>query len=333
MNKTLSYVAKPEDAGKTIEWILRERLHLTKRQIRRVKYAPLGIRRVFAAGPAHTPSEREGGIAGDQVTVKTVVCPNEEITVFFGDSGESVPPSEGEVKILYEDQDLLFVSKPGGLVCHPSSGHFADTLAGRVTYLYHEPIRMIGRLDKDTSGVLLLARNALACERLSRHKAASEMQRVYLALVRGALSGNGVIDEPLQRYKTPDRIGKHGNPLSLMRTGGSLTDGRGEGPLLPSVTRYESLHVLSSGRLSLVKVQIETGRMHQIRCHMASLGHPLAGDELYGEEGQGMNRCMLHSYEVSLIHPFTGERIAVREEVPEDFRSLLGEEAEAALLL
>ena len=342
MDKKLTYTATHEDDGKTVLAILRERLFLTARQIRRLKFTPGGIlvERPSGEKPLQNTGVARQEEAGKQpmTTVKTVIHSGETITVFFQETEETLPTVDKELRILYEDEDLIFVDKPALLVCHPSSGHYEDTLASRLAARYHEPIRMIGRLDKDTSGVVLCARSALGAERLMRGKDTYKIQRTYVALVYGTLMGHGDITAPLQRYKCPDRWGKHGNPLSLMRTNGSMEDGLGEGPLLPAVTHYESIlwkkeaaeqaqEIMEQEEgeepISLVRIRLETGRMHQIRCHMASIGHPLVGDELYGKEGQPYRRCMLHAYSMELIHPFTGEPVFVKEDPPEDFTAVI----------
>ncbi len=326
MDKKLTYTVTGEDDGKTVGFILKERLFLTARQVRHLKFTPGGIL-VERNGSISLSEEaclerQDAGLP--KITVKTVIHSGETITVFFKESEETLPPVHEEVDILYEDEDLAFVNKPALLVCHPSSGHYEDTLASRLSAHYREPVRLIGRLDKDTSGVVLCARNALCAERLMRGKETYKVERTYLALVHGTLTGHDTITSPLQRYKCPDRFGRHGNPLSLMRTQGSLSDGLGEGPLLQAVTHYEGLQVFTlpdaeEKTVSLIRLKLETGRMHQIRCHMASIGHPLLGDELYGEENQPYPRCMLHAYQMQLIHPFTNEPIIVTKEPPEDF--------------
>lgn len=326
MNKTLTYTVTGEDDGKTIGFILKEKLFLTARQVRHLKFTKGGIRvEKSVPSASHTTDAlawNDAAFDFPKITVKTVIHSGETITVFFQEAEETLPSVEKELEILYEDEDLVFVNKPAMLVCHPSSGHYEDTLASRLAARYHEPVRMIGRLDKDTSGVVLCARNALSAQKLMAGKETYQIGRTYLALVYGTLTGHDTITAPLQRFKSPDRQGRHGNPLSLMRVNGSLTDGLGEGPLLPCVTHYEAVCQVTSD-ISLVRLSLETGRMHQIRCHMASIGHPLLGDELYGKEGQPFKRCMLHSYRMQLIHPFTGETVTVTKEPPEDFSAIM----------
>ncbi len=216
--------------------------------------------------------------------------------------------------ILFEDADLIVLNKPPGLVIHPAPGHAADTL---VNALLHHCTDLAGiggelrpgivhRLDKDTSGVLVVAKNEQAVASLVAQFSAHTVEKEYLALVWGTpKKPAGVIELP---------IGRH--PVHRKKV--AVTDkGR------PALTRYETL---AAGPLaSLLRVRIETGRTHQIRVHMARLGHPVVGDTTYGRarhglpDGLAIPRQMLHAHSLKLLHPRTGAPLAFTAPPPPDF--------------
>ena len=149
MDKILTYIAASSDEGQTLGSVLRSSLGLTARQIKQVKFLPDGL---FINGERF----RDGHL----ITTRTIVRENDHIRVKFQEKSETVVPFEGELAIVYEDEDIVFINKPAGLVAHPAHGHFFDTLANRLAARYEEPARLIGRLDKDTSGLIGAARNS-----------------------------------------------------------------------------------------------------------------------------------------------------------------------------
>ncbi len=218
-------------------------------------------------------------------------------------------PENIDLTVLYQDEDLAVVVKPSGMVVHPAAGNEAGTLVNAL--LYHlEHLSGIGgeirpgivhRLDKDTSGLLLVAKNDFAHGELSRQLAAREMEKHYRALVEGAMQQEaGEIALPLGRSKT-DRKKMAVDP-----------QGR------EALTRWQ---VLARGRgATLLDVRILTGRTHQIRVHMQAIHHPVAGDPIYGvRHGAPVGRLMLHAYSLAFTHPRTGERMQFIAPWPEDF--------------
>lgn len=220
--------------------------------------------------------------------------------------------------ILFEDEFLLLLSKPPGLVVHPASGNPSGTL---VNGLLHHCRSIVGvgdelrpgivhRLDKETSGVMVVAKSEKCHRLLSEAFKARTVEKEYLALVRGTLG------QKKGRIVAP--IGRH--PVHRQKMAVNEKKGRYAASNWRVVEEYDAGY-------SLVQVQIETGRTHQIRVHMASLGHPVAGDKVYGGGGGGQSfpRQMLHAHKLSLLHPLTGERLSLTAPLWSDFQKALDE--------
>ena len=255
----------------------------------------------------------EDGILLDGVhaTTAQTARPGQVLSILVSDreKGDLVP-SNGPVDILYEDADLLAVNKAAGVAVHPGPGHHDDTLGNFLTEYYGKRgvpfvYRPAHRLDRNTSGVMVIARHAHAQELLKGQLHTGEFRRVYLAVCQGTpAQAEGMVDQPIGRADG-----------SVLRR-----EVRPDGDR--AVTRYKVMST-EKGR-SLVRLELETGRTHQIRVHMAWLGHPLVGDFLYGvEEPDLIGRTALHSWQLSLTHPLTGEKIELTAPVPEDIASLL----------
>ncbi len=234
-----------------------------------------------------------------------------------GGEGVSVPepapaarPAPPPVpRIAYEDEHVLVVDKPAGLVVHPGAGHAGDTLvdALRGRLAGGEPDRpgIVHRLDRDTSGLLVVARTEEAYARLGELVRARALERVYLALVRGRPgSRSGRIEAPLGR----DR----GDPTRVSLDTDVPRD---------AVTHFEVLELRPEH--ALLRVRLETGRMHQIRVHLAAIDLPVAGDRVYGVVEPGLDRQFLHAAELAFPHPITAERVHVTSELPPDLAGYL----------
>jgi 23S rRNA pseudouridine1911/1915/1917 synthase len=222
-----------------------------------------------------------------------------------------------EPRIVHSDEWLAVVDKPAGLVVHDAPGHRGDTLVDVLGDLLgggEDPERpgIVHRLDKDTSGLMLVARGNEAHRRLAAQIKAHEVRRSYLALVEGRLrSRTGTIDAPLGRdYRAPER---------------RAVGGRGPREARTHFTVIEALPADA-----LVEARLETGRTHQIRAHFAAIGHPVAGDPRYGHAGRyGLERQFLHSAKLGFTHPMTGEEMEFESALPPDLAQAL-ERARAA---
>ena len=308
MNKHITYTVTPQEDGWPLEKVLREKLSLSAGQIRGVKFMPSGML-----------VNQQTFLRGRPVTTRFVMRSGDRIDLNFTDQGPSVLPAAGPLSILWESEDLLFVNKEAGLAVHPAHGHYTDTLVNRLAARYSEPGRLIGRLDKNTSGVLAVARNTLAATRLEHQRDEGILKRYYLALAAGTMTGTGLIDLPLLETSDGTPVGENGHALRLMKA-----DPAGRS----AATEYEVLEAHED--FSLLKIHLLTGRTHQIRAHLAALGHPLLGDELYQEfcgirPALAAARTMLHSHEIRCLHPFTGEPLSITAPLPEDFRQLISQ--------
>lgn len=283
--KKLELTLDENTAFQSLEKVLKNPLGLTKRQISQAKF-------------------RENGICinGKRQRISYVGTPGEVLTVCLEESSENtgkVLPQEGELEILYEDPDILAVNKPAGMPCHPGRGHYLDSLGNLAAGLFEKrgdpcPVRIVGRLDKDTSGVVILAKNQAAAARLGEQKAKGIFQKEYIGFVQGHLEkAEGRIREGIG--KAP------GEKLKMQVT----PEGK------PADTSYQALKFL--GYATLARWRIATGRTHQIRVHMAWLGHPLLGDPIYGTgENPYFPGLALHCAKAVFLQPFTGEKVEIR---------------------
>ena len=231
-------------------------------------------------------------------------------TVFLEeDSSETIVAVEMPLDIVYEDEDILVVNKPSDTPIHPSQGNYDNSLANGVKYYYEKQginfvFRCINRLDRDTTGLVVIAKNMLSGAALNLDMVNREIHRTYLAVVKGALPENGTIDFPIAR--------KDGSTVERC-----VDFDRGE----HAVTHFECVE--QNEKYSLAKVWLETGRTHQIRVHMNYIGHPLPGDFLYHNDRSEIGRQALHSWRLEFYHPITKELMKFEQPLPEDMRKLL----------
>lgn len=225
------------------------------------------------------------------------------------EKSDKVLPVKTPIDILYEDEDLMVINKPANMPVHPSRQNLEYTLGNAVAYHYEENgenhlFRCINRLDKDTSGLTIIAKNRVIAAMFYDQIQRREIYREYTAIVEGELSGTGTIDKP---------IGKTNNQGSIMR----CIDYNGQS----AITHYKSTPLSDS--LSLVKLHLDTGRTHQIRVHMKEIGHPLIGDRLYNPANNQMKRQALHAGILKFKHPYTGEELCFSQELPQDMQDFL----------
>lgn len=210
--------------------------------------------------------------------------------------------------IVYEDDDLLILNKAAGVPIHPSQGNYDCTLANGLAYYFRqkgEPFvyRAINRLDRDTTGLLILARNPLSAAILSRMTMERSIHRKYLAVATGLVSESGTITAPIARVE--------GSTIERC-----VDETRGE----YAVTSYRRLFYNTGLDCSLLQVTLETGRTHQIRVHLKHIGHPLPGDFLYNPDYRFITRQALHSYCLEFTHPVTGESLKFQAPLPPDMQ-------------
>jgi 23S rRNA pseudouridine1911/1915/1917 synthase len=211
--------------------------------------------------------------------------------------------------VVHEDEDLLVIDKPAGLVVHPGSGNWSGTMLNAL--LHHAPesgqlprAGIVHRLDKDTSGLLVVAKTELAQAALVRQLQARTVKRTYLALVRGKLAQGGTVDAP---------IGRH----PVQRTRMAVVAGG-----KPAITHYRVRRRFAAH--TLLECDLETGRTHQIRVHLASIGHPLEGDPVYAGKARGaFRRQALHAWKLAFVHPKTGKTVSFESPMPSDLAALL----------
>jgi 23S rRNA pseudouridine1911/1915/1917 synthase len=277
----LEYTAHGSDAGKSVKQIIQREFSLSARTMTKLK--------------------KDGGILvnGIPVTVRYLLCEGDILRLNIEDRGsQTIEPSDIPLDVLYEDDDLLLINKPLGMPIHPSQGHHSDTLANAVMYRYRNEsftFRAITRLDGDTTGVTLIARNALSAQRLTDSLQKGEIRKEYAAVVCGVpVYKSGVIDAPIARCED-SIIKRRISP-----------DGK------KAVTEYEVVFSTPDESHSLITAFPITGRTHQIRVHMAHIGCPLENDFLYGERGD--STYSLRCTSLSFIHPKTKENITINIE-------------------
>lgn len=287
--KRIEYTVPHSDEGRKIKSILRSNLGISAAVLTELKKHPDGImlngERVFAT--------RE--VKGDDVIAITL----------HDKTSQNIEPARIPLDIIYEDEDMLAINKPRNMPTHPSQNHHNDTLANGVMYYYKDiefTFRVITRLDKDTSGVVLIAKNKIAAASLTAQMNCGEITKEYEAICHGTPKNpGGTINAPIAR-KADSAILREVNP---------------EGK--HAVTEYE---LIAAGKmLSHLRLKPLTGRTHQIRVHLAYIGLPIYGDDLYGSPIQN-ERCRLHCRKITLSHPTTGKKISLEVPAPKDMKLL-----------
>ncbi|MBB6602191.1 RluA family pseudouridine synthase [Bacillus pumilus] len=242
------------------------------------------------------------------------VSQGDQIIIDLFETEESdVTPEYGELEVLFEDEHLLIVQKPAGRPTHPNEQGQTGTLANLVAFHFQangeeKRVRHIHRLDQDTSGTVIFAKHGLAHAALDQMLSKKTIKRTYIAIAEGLFKKKkGTIDTGIGRDKhhaVRRRISPNGQK---------------------AVTHFQVMDMNKRLQLTAVKLQLETGRTHQIRVHLSSLGHPLAGDTLYDGVRDYINRCALHAKQVDMKHPFTGEHLIIEAPLPPDMDQLMSQ--------
>lgn len=229
------------------------------------------------------------------------------------ESSEKIVPVELSFPILYEDDDILVINKPADMPTHPSLHNYENTLANAAAFYFAQKkeafcFRCINRLDRDTTGLTILAKHMVSCSMLQEDMLQRRIKREYLAIVDGVVTADeGTIDAPIGR--------KEGSTIERM-----IDYENGE----RAVTHYKVLDRKQNA--TLLSLCLETGRTHQIRVHMAFIGHPLIGDFLYHSEDKRMTRQALHAWHLTFIHPITKEEMNWEAEIPQDMEQFWKQE-------
>lgn len=216
----------------------------------------------------------------------------------------TIVPVKGELDVLYEDSFLVIVNKPHSMPVHPVKVHQEDTLANVVAYRYRDcksefVFRAVNRLDRDTSGIVIIAKDRHTASLMQK----TDIDKHYLAVCHGVTQEIGTVDKPIA-------IAQNSKIVRCVCDEGQS-----------AITHYQRIKSFSDA--TILNLTLETGRTHQIRCHMSYLGHPLFGDDLYGGSRDLIKRQALHCTSVSFIHPFSGERVDVKADMPDDIQSLI----------
>ncbi len=290
MKRKLEFAVPEEMDGAKLIHFLRSHVKMSYRLAMSLKQYPDGMMR-----------------NGEKIRTVDKVKAGEIIEINIPQEESSIEPINIPIDVIYEDEDILLINKQAGLAMHPTHNHQGDTLANAVAFYLSEKgdtgaFRSIGRLDKDTSGIVLCALNPFAASRLSDELRAGEIKKTYYAVVQGEYSGEGTVDVPIYR---PD-------PMKTLRAAGEKGD--------RAVTHWKCI---KSGKgLSLLEINLETGRTHQIRVHFSHLGTPLAGDDMYGGSCEMIKRHALHCGRLEFMHPVTGEKMCITSPLPQDMQRL-----------
>ena len=273
----------------------------------------------FSVASVKRVKYREGGIAvnGEHVTVRRILRTGDVLSLAVedteGDENEYTVPVDIPIDVVYEDEFVTVVNKPPFMPAHPSLGHKDDTVANALAFRYRgKPyvFRPVNRLDRDTSGLMLVARDKVAAGKLYLSMRRGEIKKAYLAVLEGKITpGTGRIETYMCR---------EGDSIVKRR----VCDETAPGAKF-AVTDYET--VGSRPGLTLARAVPVTGRTHQLRVHFASVGHPIVGDTMYGTESDRIFRQALHAYELSFPHPLDGRTISLEAALPDDIKKLLAE--------
>jgi 23S rRNA pseudouridine1911/1915/1917 synthase len=290
----LNYRVTNNEQGWTVRDVMHRRMGISRKHLSRLKLTD-GVR-----------------LNGKSVYVNVTVNEGDFILALMeAEESDEILPQEMDLSILHEDEDLLLLDKPAGLIVHPTHGHYTNTLANGVVYYWRSKgekfrFRPVHRLDRETSGVILIAKNKHAHHMLSEQWQKHEVIKEYWAIVDGVIEEDqGKIDAPIDRSEE-DRKLRVVTPKGY-----------------PSVTHYWVERRFEQA--TWVRLRLETGRTHQIRVHMKHIGHSLIGDSFYGDTTNpwGMNRHALHAFYLQFHHPRNGEWVEFQSQMPADMQSLL----------
>ncbi len=289
----LSYQIDKDEHYDNVLHVLKEQFLLSDRLITKLKKA----NKIYLNSlPTYT---KKSVTVGDTVSV----------LIDFEEDNSNIVASNIPLNIIYEDDYLLVLNKPANIAIHPSILHFDNSLSNGVKFYFDKlglkkKIRIVNRLDRNTSGIVILAKNEYIQECLIKQMKTNEFKKEYLAIAKGILeSKSGTLNFPIAR--------KEGSIIE--RTVSSDGDS--------AITHYDVVKEFNN--LSLVHIVLETGRTHQIRVHFSHIGHPILGDTLYGSPSELINRQALHSYKLTFIHPVTKKVVSLEAPLPNDIKNII----------
>ncbi|MCI8583162.1 MAG: RluA family pseudouridine synthase [Dorea sp.] len=294
MNRTINYEISESEAGLRVEQYLKRKGY-SSQNLAAIKRMPKSIL-----------------VNGVHYYMRQTLASSDRLTVHITETkcSEKIPPVKLPLNIIYEDEDIIVINKPAGMPIHPSLNNYYNTLANALAWYYQEQnkpfiFRCCNRLDRDTSGLTVVAKHLVSAGILSAMTGRREVHREYLAITAGhVMPESGTINAPLGR--------KSGTIIER-----TVDWEAGE----PAVTHYQL--VSSNERHSLIALKLETGRTHQIRIHMKYLGYPLIGDYLYNPDMSCIGRQALHSHRLSFPHPITGKIMDFQASLPADMQAVL----------
>ncbi len=291
-NNILNYTI--QENSKTVKGILMENLNFSRRLSKRLELSS-GI-----------------FLNGNVTKLNKSVFKGDILSIEFDEEEDEYDAINIPIDIVYEDVDLLVVNKPPYIVVHPTKSHQDNTVANGVAYYFKEngirrKVRLVNRLDMNTSGIVIIAKNPYAHNELANQMKANTVEKYYYAIVEGTIEENeGTINQPIARLNAEDII-------RIVHPSGK-----------ECITHYVVEKRFNN--MTLVRLKLETGRTHQIRVHMKHISHPIVGDTLYGKESQLIKRQALHCYEMKFKQPMTGQDILTQCRLPEDMLRILGED-------
>ncbi len=293
MERILEYAVEPQFDGEKVMTVLRQHFKMSTTLIKELRLSPDGLK-----------------LNGSHIRTVDAVRTGDVLTVTMRDRiSENIVPVNIPLDIVYEDKDILIINKPPNMPVHPSPGNYLNSVANAVMYYYRSKntdmvFRAVNRLDKDTSGLMAVAKNAYSHARLASNLHTEFFTRRYRCIVCGDVERGGTVDAPIKRAE--------GSVINRI----VALDGQ------RAVTHYSVIE--RYGGYTLLEILLETGRTHQIRVHMAYLGHPLVGDWLYGTEDHSLApRQMLHCCHLSLIQPVTEEKLVFENEIAQDMKEFI----------
>lgn len=288
----LEYIVNNLTKYETLKQLLKEEFSISKRLIIKLKNSKqIYVNNTFSH-------------INQKLQIEDVVC----VDLDFDETCDNIVPVKMKLDILYEDDALLIINKPPFTPVHPSMDHYEDSLSNGIKYYFNSiglnrKIRPVNRLDKNTSGIVIFAKNEYIQECLIQQMKTNTFEKEYIALVQGIIEKEQIIDAPIARKES-----------SIIER---CVDNNGD----KAITIIKPLKAFDN--YSCIECILKTGRTHQIRVHTSYIGHPILGDDLYGKKSEIINRQALHAYKINFIHPITKEILKLEAPIPKDIEELI----------